>query len=77
MSDSELAFERNLFSLAGTWLACRMAAWGGTPCEDDGVTPLAYHQPVTNFRSLAYHLQGCTDYAEEMRLLCVERLKRP
>lgn len=47
---------------AAIWLACRLAAWGGTPL-------LLQHRAVQCFRSLAWALLGCTDYGEEMRLL--------
>lgn len=57
--------EAEFLSLAGTWLACRLAVMGGTP-----ETP--QHVPVTSFRSLGWALLGCHDYAYEMKLLVKE-----
>jgi len=63
-------FERELLiRLGAIWLACRLAAWGGTPL-------IPQHRPVRGFRDLEWALLGCTDYGEEMRLMCAERRDR-
>lgn len=57
-----------LIRLAPIWLACRLAAMGGTPM-------IPQHYPVKDFKGLGWALLGCADYGEEMRLL-VEEMKR-
>jgi hypothetical protein len=58
-----------LVRLAAIWLACRLAAFGGTPL-------IPQHKPVRCVRTLEWALLGCTDYGEEMRLLAAEHLER-
>lgn len=58
-------WEREFMKLAGVWMACRLAAMGGTP-----VHPL--HRPVRNFETLAWAILGSVDYAGEMRELVKE-----
>jgi len=54
-----------LIRLAAVWLACRLDVMGG-------ISGHPMHHPVTNFRSLAWPMLGCSDYRHEMRLLCDE-----
>lgn len=62
-------FQRNnetlFLHLAGTYLACRLAAMGGTPI-------MKQHVPVTNFETLGWAMLGMLDYAWEMKLVCKE-----
>jgi hypothetical protein len=58
-----------LIRLAPIWLGCRLAAFGGTPL-------IPQHRPVRCIRTLEWALLGCTDYREEMRLLCAEELAK-
>ena len=55
-----LIFEREFFSLAGTWLACRLKLMGGV-IEGD------LHHGTEE-----WHLLGMLDYACEMELLIEE-----
>lgn len=68
--------EREFLRMAGVWLSCRLAVMGGTPLErdDDQDKAVATHRPVVDFRSLAWAMLGCVDYAFEMKLLCAEVL---
>jgi hypothetical protein len=64
------AREREFLKLAATWLACRLAAMGGTPT-------MPQHVPVKDFATLGWALLGCIDYASEMRLLIEELQCKP
>lgn len=54
-----------LIRLGAVWLACRLAAMGGTPL-------LPQHRPVRDMDTLGWALLGCHDYGWEMRLMCRE-----
>ena len=58
--NKRLIFEREFFSLAGTWLACRLKAMGGSILGD-------HHHG-----NLEWHLLGMHDYGREMELLIEE-----
>jgi hypothetical protein len=61
-------FEREfLVRLASTWLACRLAAMGGSP-------GIRQHVPVKDFETLGWALLGMYDTSVEMRLVCLENL---
>lgn len=63
---TQLQFEREFFKLAGFMLACHVRAMGGTvPGIVHGSGPV----------DLDFQCLGIVDYANEMRILCRERLK--
>lgn len=61
-------WETEFLKLAAVHLACRLTMMGGTPVRHP------QHVPVTDFRTLEWALLGMSDYADEMRLLCRERM---
>ena len=63
MKDFKRSHETHFFYLATTYLACRLAAMGGTPIGERS------HVPVTNFETLGWALLGMLDYSGEMRLV--------
>ena len=63
MKDFRRCDETHFLYLATTYLACRLAAMGGTPIHPS-------HIPVTDYKSLQWAMLGMHDYAWEMRLVC-------